>query len=376
VTRASVLLKPKNNRIQELAVRSCVTTFMIMMHLACTSAESVAANESLMLQHLQGQVHFIWQRKDFAQLEAGAKEFREKKTRWPSGGWRLPTFYGGFGLAFERQNLRQDARVMWNEVYAEWQKADPHSATPHIANAASLVAEAWSIRGSGPANEVWPQDMSLFVKRMKEASAALHKHKALASSDPYYYMLAADIGMALRERQKDYFKRLEEGIAKHPDYLGYYYAGARYLSPQWGGNEKDFLAWIDRSAERTRANYGMLVYTGIHAEHLPWPYAKAFLETASHREKLKQGIADTIVLYPTWHVAENMAYVACALREPVEVERVFDLMRSLNDGDLTTVSDDPAVYCRWPVAPPIDPAVLPPPVPGAESSPQKARAPQ
>jgi hypothetical protein len=351
------------------------TSLFAVIYLVCAGAGSLAADESIMLQNLQGKVHFIWQSRDFAQLEAAAKEFREKKTRWPSGGWRLPSFYGGFGLAFERKDMRQDARKLWVEAYTEWKKAYPQSATPHIANAKSLVAEAWSVRGSGPADEVWPEDMALFITRMKEASAALHKHRALLSSDPYYYMLAADIGIALRERQKDYFKRLEEGIAKHPDYLGYYYAGARYLSPQWGGNEKEFLAWIERSAERTRANYGMLVYTGIHVEHLPWPYAKEFLETSSHREKLKQGIADTIVRYPTWGVATNMAYVACALREPAEVERVFNLWRSLNDGVLTTVSDDPAVYCGWPVAPPIDPAVLPPPVPGAEPGPQNARAP-
>jgi hypothetical protein len=356
-----------------------IAALLVIVGMTCGCPSSLAANETddtAMAHNLQTQVHFLWQKREFAQIEAAVKEFKDNKTRWPSGGWRLPALYNGFKEAFAREDHRQIARVMWTEIYAEWQKAYPNSPTPHIANAQTLVAEAWSIRGTGFVQDVWPEDMAKFLARMKEAKEVLQKHKALVASDPYSYMLAADIGIALGERRREFFQRLEEGIKKYPDYGGLYYEGARYLSPQWGGNIHDFVTWIDRAGEQTRAFEGMVIYAGIHSNYLMWSYAKDLLAASEgHRAKMREGIADTLARYPSWPNVQAMMYTACDLREPDEVEKIFVVMRRLNHGALPTSSGDPAVVCSWPAEPVADPAVLAPPLPDTNPRVRKARTP-
>ena len=328
------------------------------------------------IDQMKQQVHFLWQQRDFAQLEAWATDFRDNKKLWPSGSPKLNAFYSGFGKSFTRKEYLAPMRTMWAQAYADWVKAYPNSPTPHIANAQTLHSEAWTYRGIGFARDVWGEDMKVFSQREKVAKIALLQHKAVASNDPYFYLLAAAIGRSVGEPRKEYFGRLEEGIKKHPDYNSIHYEAAIYLSPNWGGSAREFVAWADRSAARAKSIDGRAMYVRMYYEHRGEDFAKELMATSeSHREKIRQGITANLAHYPTWTNVVKMLSMACALRDAKEAEKIHVVWRKLDNGNLPPEVSDVAKYCRWPAERVVDPAVKMPPAPGADPGVQKAKAP-
>lgn len=329
-------------------------------------------DEEHQVRQISGNVHFMWQQRKFDQLETWAKEYRDGRKRFPSGGWYIYVFYTGFHLAFDDRETLPRARALWNAAFEEWKKAYPQSPTPYIANAVTLEREAWAIRGGGYASQVWAEDMEKFTSTLREARKSLVSHKKIASTDPYYYALMADIGVPLGEPKKEFFGRLAEGLKRTPDYIGYYYRAARYLSPSWGGDAREFVAWADHAAKVTSAS----TYAGIFHDYRGEDFAKYLMfADADHREKLKRGMADAMERYPTLSVRRDMMHLACLMRDPEEVDKNFVAWRKMHRPSAPVEGTNPAEFCQWNKPrrnAGNDPAVLPPPPAEQNTAPQKA----
>lgn len=360
-------------------MRNFITAFIAAMFLMCAGSGRLAANDVDEIQHLFNRVnniHFIWQQRDFATLETWAREYREKKTPTQDGGWHIATFYHGFGQSFNERSSLERTRAVWNEVYKEWQKAYPQSPTPHIAHATTLLSEAWALRGGRYSHEVWSEDRTAHIERLRTAKEVLKKHKAIASHDQYYYAVSGDIGVALSETSKEFFGRLDEGIKRYPFYTGYYSRGARYLSPKWGGSAEAFSAWADYAVNQTRSTEGLSIYADLYRDFMHDDFAKDLLATSpKHREKIKQGIADMLQRHLTLSNLQTYRSLACALREPEEIEKLYAAARRLDPQSISPTPRSAAEFCSWPKEPVADLSVVAPPVPGAIPGVQKARTP-
>lgn len=172
------------------------------------------------------------------------------------------------------------------------------------------------------------------------------KHRDIAHLDYFWYDIMFEIENRLPNTKRQAYERLLEGIEKYPDVVRFYYMGARFLLPEWGGSWQHFNGWVEEAVRRTRDRHGLGIYAHIYL-HLR-RHSDVYIQPQlwpEHWARIKQGIADIKRMSPHAKVDDWVLIVACAARDEVEIAKYRGLTQAKGDQRLMSLSARD--YCGW-----------------------------
>jgi len=274
-------------------------------------------------------VAFLLSSKNYKELENLAQEYRVNKSRTPSGTWKLTHFY--YGINDKSANLDIEDENYWKTIKLRteaWTKEYPKSPTPYIAHGIVMKQYAWKFRGGGFANTVPKEAWQPFREHLINAKAFLEKHKKIASLDPHWYEVMADIATALSVNRSEFQKIIDEGLKKEPLYYQLYFAAIAYFVPKWHGNAEDIGEFANSAVARTKDQEGLGMYARIYWSASQYQYGeRLFIESNVVWDKMKKGIDDVLKRYPDQWNINNFALFACLARDKQKAKELLDLIK-------------------------------------------------
>ena len=261
-------------------------------------------------------------------LEAWAVEYRTKKSKTPSGLWKLALFYSGIEEAvagLEGSKNPQTIAYLADTIDL-WQKKYPDSPSAKVVKGLALQKRAWMIRGNGYANTVASEAWRPFQEGIEQARAYFESVKASASIDPGWYCEMANIVKAQHWPRKQFDVFAAELLARHPDYHQAVFCTAEYLSPRWYfESAKALEIFADKAVEATRKEEGNALYARIY-----WAISDGKADTQVFGEnfymwpKIRAGFNDMIVRYPDpWNI-NHFAKFACLLGDKEQFAKLAE----------------------------------------------------
>ena len=209
---------------------------------------------------ISGQALTFLEQKQYAELEALAKKYRDSKERYADGLWKLAAVYNGLEPASGASAAEWRSRI--DQINA-WAKARPKSVMPNITLARILTSYAWVIRGGGFAGEVKDEDFKIFFQRLQQAFGYLQSAKRLEEKCPVYYSSLLQVALGLQFDRKKYDAICAEATKAYPDYVYYYTQRAMYLLPRWYGKEGEWQTDLAQSAARIGGDAGDMLFTQV-----------------------------------------------------------------------------------------------------------------
>ena len=266
---------------------------------------------------------------DFVALDATERTWRLQRSRTASGVWKLELFYDAMWFLGQRSPA-PDCSDSADAFLGEWRKRSPKSPAPFIASAARLLDTGWCYRGDGHASSVDEAAWEPFHEHVAAAHDMLARHKAVASLDPHYYAVMADIYVAEGRSGEEFAALLKEAAGREPYYYPLYDEAFRYYEPQWFGSHEAEEALASLAVEHTRARdrtsaFARVYWHAMECSCLPPP-------EALNLPVLRQSMKDLAELYPDpWNVA-HLAKMACAIRDPDLARQYFETLPRGDDG--------------------------------------------
>lgn len=261
---------------------------------------------------------------NYRALDQQANEYRTKKSRTPSGLWKLTLFYYAIN-DFAAIN-RKDEKY-WSSLKSkteQWIKEYPESPTSYIAHGIVLMRYAWKFRGGGFADTVPDDACEPFHENLIKAKEFLEKNKKIASKDPHWYEVMAAIAIPLNTERSEFQKIIDEGLKKEPLYYQLYFAAVDYYAPKWHGNEEEIEALANWAVELTKKQEGLGMYARIYWCASQTQYGKhLFMDSNVVWKKMKQGIDDVLKRYPDQWNINNFALFACLANDKAKARELF-----------------------------------------------------
>jgi hypothetical protein len=198
--------------------------------------------------------------KDFGKLENLANNYRTSKASIASGIWKLEAVYSGIHPDESKSNDE------WERCLAnlhDWIQAKPDSITARVALADTLVSYAWKARGSGYANTITETGEKLMEKRLVEAVQVLQQAENLKQKCPYYWIVMMNAALGLAANNSQFETLFQKATAYDPNFTGFYWAKAYYLTPRWFGQPGDMEAFLEKAADQIGGEDGDVLYARI-----------------------------------------------------------------------------------------------------------------
>ena len=266
----------------------------------------------------------LLQGEQFAQLETLADELRQKKSRTASGVWQLTSFYAGIQTAV---NAKPDEAERWQaaeRLVEKWLSGYSGQPTPHLAYAQLLMNHGWRIRGDGYASTVKPENWRPFHEYVEKARVYLEDHKSVASRDPHWYVMMAEIARVQSWPEADFRKMLLEGLELEPYFYQTYFAAIDYYAPKWGGSAAAIEAFAKESLERTKDVEGFGMYARIYWYASQTQYNRnLFSRSLVDWPTMKKGIDDVLRRYPDGWNLNNFAKFACLAKDKAKTAELL-----------------------------------------------------
>lgn len=255
---------------------------------------------------------------DFGGLEDLAKNYRQSKACFASGVWKLQWVYEG--IIPDATNSDD----IWNKTLStlhKWIQAKPNSITARVALADTLVSYGWKARGSGYANTVTPEGWKLLGERLTTAVQVLKDAQNLQEKCPcaWQVMLTAALGLGIDKTQYDVL--FQKAVASEPDFTGYYFAKAYYLTPRWYGQQGEMAAFLQKAADQVGKEDGDLLYARI-AWHVQLMTGDVFDDPTLSWARVDKGFEVMEKRFPdSLYVRNGRAYMAVMGSDHVNAPR-------------------------------------------------------
>lgn len=290
----------------------------------------------------------------FDKLEGMASEYRNTRARTESGVWKLGEFYAAiYGGLPKRDGTKHSESLWeaWQKNGDEWIRKYPQSPTAHIGKAAQLLAEAWRIRGSGYAHEVWPDKWEAFYKKLDAAATVLEDSREFAASDPHWYTVRIDIAKSRGEGWAKISELLAEATRKEKNYYRTYFAALGAAQPRWGGSRALSEKLIDWIVETTKAEDGTSAFSRMYwALYSNEPYIiEKYNDNEVFWPRMKKSIADKLERYPNVHNVRFHLQQACKSKNIDAISWLLEQRKRVGDIAYALATTDPATACRWKV---------------------------
>lgn len=268
-------------------------------------------------------VEALLQQENFKELDRLADEARSSKARFPGGGWLLYSFYGAATYRAGATDASEEEAQAVLQKLQRWTTARPQSITARVALAYAYVAWAWKARGDGAADTVKEDAWPIFEDRIRQAGTILTTAWELPEKCPQWFVVMQEVARAEgwdKEKVNDLF---EKAIALEPDYYYNYESHARFLLPQWYGEEGEAAKFAGEAADRLGGKRGDILYFQIAAA-LDCKCAKDTYLSNTDWPRIRRGYDALEELYGAFPLKLNqIAYMAVKARDPEYAERIF-----------------------------------------------------
>nr|NYU00252.1 DUF4034 domain-containing protein [Stenotrophomonas sp. SbOxS2] len=276
------------------------------------AATSIRADELTDRHAVTRQATELFEKQDFATLERLGERYRTTGQHFGSGVWKLSTYYAGISRAFSITNRDPAYWAGREKIVRTWIERHPKSPAAHLAMARMLSSHAWSIRGSGYANTVKDQDWGPFNTYQQQAIDYLQQHKAVVSTDPYWYELMEHLAIERSWPLEQFIALHDEGIKRFPGYYPLYFAAVRYFAPKWGGDAQGLEIYARRVMALAPPRDQYMLYARIYWVASQDEYGKRlFVDSAVDWPSMKRGFEDILARYPDEWNQQAFAYFAC-----------------------------------------------------------------
>jgi len=291
------------------------------------------------------QVIALLNNENYKELEKLSQEYRVKKSRTSSGIWNLTLFYSGIEDA---ANFHTKGENFWSSLKSKtekWIKEYPKSPTPYISHGIVMREYAWKFRGGRWAYEVPNEAWRPFREHLNNTRNFLEKYKAIANTDPHWYVVRGYVATELSVDRTEFEKILDEGLRKEPLYYQLYFVAVRYFAPKWHGNKRDIEEFANSSVERTKEQEGLGMYTRIYWSASQTQYdEKLFTDSDVVWEKMKRGIDDVLRRYPDQWNINNFALFACLAQDKRKARELFGQIKG---PPIIEVWESDSAYLRY-----------------------------
>jgi hypothetical protein len=209
---------------------------------------------------LCAQVKELYEKGDFAGLDALADKLLSTKKAFWNGDWYLE----GFMTELESVGADQRSNADYEKYIAvlnNWIKKSPKSATARAALVEAWVTYAWKARGNGYANTVTDDGWKLMRERLKKASAVADAAKDIHA--PTLYVAEETLALGESWEKPKFNKVFDEGVKYNPDYDDIYYRKLYFLLPRWNGAQGEFESFLSRTADKMGGDKGDMFYARI-----------------------------------------------------------------------------------------------------------------
>lgn len=206
-----------------------------------------------------------------------------------------------------------DAWKQYQSIVEMQQRDYPRSVANTLAASQFWKSWAWNARGTTYASDVSPESWKLYKERLEKSRQILETAKPFASANPLWYYQMLNIATEQSWDEKRYGALFKEATKRYPDFVFFYFAYVTYLTPKWGGSAELFEAFVEQTAEATRATEGDGMYARLY-----WSYdgqqvrGNLFDKTPADWTRMKRGFEDLLKRYPDsrW-LLNNFASFAC-----------------------------------------------------------------
>lgn len=229
-------------------------------------------------------VRLALENRRFDELEADAKEMREKKENFVDGGPKSFQFYYTFGTGGESEEVWQQH----DKLHQEWIAAKPDSITARIAHAAFLNVYAWRARGSGYANTVGEENFRIFRERLEKSAQILEAARKLPEKDRHWWHQLMTVALGQSWPKPLFEKLIAEAHAF--DHAFYMIDDSRVYSllPRWLGEPGEWEAYAEAAAARPDG-LGAESYARM-VNSVSIYYDNVFRETKANWPKTREGL--------------------------------------------------------------------------------------
>lgn len=276
---------------------------------------------------IETEVYRALEAEDFPKLEAMSGLYRATEARTSSGLWKLTMFYSGIDAFFDMDRKEDGYWVAAERIAAAWVERYPQSPSARLAFAQLLLNRAWSYRGGGYADTVEPQNWPPFFKFVERARGYLEAQKPIASKDPYWYEMMAQLAYIQSWPDARFAALIAEGEEKEPAYYQLYFTAMNYYAPKWGGSAAKIEAFARESVERTRRTEGWGMYARIYWYASQTQFGdNLFSESRVNWDDMKKGMDDVLAQYPDgWNIG-NFVKFACLAGDRAKTKELLDRM--------------------------------------------------
>lgn len=266
---------------------------------------------------------------DFNHLEALAEQYRESQARSPSGVWKLSALDAGVRAMFDPSSRDPEYWAYLDDYIGDWLQQHPKSPTAHLARASMLIHQAWSYRGTGPAESVQEEDWPPFHDHLEQARSHLEQNKEVASRDPQWYATMGVIATGQSWPEAQFKEMLDEGLQRYPDYYPIYYSAVDYYAPKWNGSADAIEQFAMDAMERTQDREGNGLYARLywHASQIQYDN-RLFQDSMVSWPVMKQGIDDVLERYPDQWNINNFARLSCFAEDKGKANELLQRIES------------------------------------------------
>jgi hypothetical protein len=272
----------------------------------------------------------LFQARDFAKLDAYFKKLRDSKEQFANGSWKFRFAYCGICPA-------QDAsETDWEVHFAklqEWTNAQPFSVSARVAMADAFVSYAWKARGSGWANQVSQLGWILFNSRLTEASRVLVQARSLNERCPYMWSVMFRTELGLSTDRKIFDANFKRAVAAWPNYTPFYQGRAWYFLPRWNGEEGEWEADLEKSADELGGEEGDILYAReVWAMHQSRLFSNIFNESNVSWPRVHKGLEAIEKRFPaSLQTFSEHAYLAALAEDPATAHKYLTLIQGKVD---------------------------------------------
>lgn len=284
------------------------------------SRVAAASKETATLHQFRADARQLYNNRDFAALEALAKQLRDGKERFVDGEWKIMDFYTS-------QDCRKDEpENMWqlhDQIHKDWEKKFPDSITARVARAQFLITYAWHARSDRTADQVTDQGWKLFRERLAEARTILDQSKALKPSCPMWFYNYQGIALGQGWERAEYDKLFTEAKELEPGFYPFDCARAKYLLPRWHGKPGEWETVAEDAIEKQGAA-GPGIYARVVEDQAGY-YDSIFEETGASWRKTRAGFDDLLTAHPdSKKLLNTYCRLACFAGDAPQAKKLFE----------------------------------------------------
>ncbi|WP_339748887.1 WD40 repeat domain-containing protein [uncultured Rubinisphaera sp.] len=208
----------------------------------------------------------------------------------------------------------------------QWQKTNPDSTIPQLAEAGMWINYAWKARGTGVASSLSEEAARLHLERMKKAALILDTIKDGAKQDSvwYCYQVQVLMGLGTLNGAEDFFRVVEDAVNHNKASIWLVQNAVNALLPRWFGEYGMLGTYAERITELTKDLFGGAAYGIVIYETLQFEYSEDFFKHGFTTELVHKHLMEYINRRPIQSLLPKALTIFVAMEDRKAAEWVVE----------------------------------------------------